>query len=133
MGAVGTIGASVCVRRRGPVVVTLRVEAHERAEWVAIEDPLPAVLEAVTPEFKSDQTRGAATATARSGWWADHRELRQDRMLYFRNHLPEGTHVIRYLARVRAAGDATAPSTKVEAMYEPERVGLSGSVRVKAE
>ncbi len=115
------------------VLVTLRVEAHERAEWVAIEDPLPAVLEAVTPEFKSDQTRGAATATARSGWWADHRELRQDRMLYFRNHLPEGTHVIRYLARVRAAGDATAPSTKVEAMYEPERVGLSGSVRVKAE
>lgn len=114
------------------VLVTLRVEAHERAEWVAIEDPLPAVLEAVTPEFKSDQTRGTA-ATARGGWWADHRELRQDRMLYFRNQLPAGTHVIRYLTRVRAAGEATAPSTKVEMMYEPERVGLSGSARVKAE
>ncbi len=113
------------------VLVTLRVEARERAEWVAIEDPLPAVLEAVTPEFKSDQTRGASAV--RAGWWADHRELRQDRMLYFRNHLPEGTHVIQYLARVRAAGDATAPSAKVEAMYQPERVGLSGSVRVQAE
>ena len=113
------------------VLVTLRVEARERAQWVAIEDPLPAVLEAVTPEFKSDQTRGASTV--RAGWWADHRELRQDRMLYFRNHLPEGTHVIQYLARVRAGGDATAPSAKVEAMYQPERVGLSGSVRLKAE
>jgi len=113
------------------VLVTLRVEARERAEWVAIEDPLPAVLEAVTPEFKSDQTRGASAI--RAGWWADHRELRQDRMLYFRNQLAQGTHVIQYLARVRAAGDATAPSAKVEAMYQPERVGLSGSARVKAE
>ncbi len=113
------------------VLVTLRVAAREPAKWVAIEDPLPAVLEALTPEFKTDQTRGGPAVS--SDWWADHKEMRQDRMLFFRNQLPEGAHVIRYLARVRAAGDAIVPSAKVEAMYHPEHMGLSGSVRVKAE
>jgi hypothetical protein len=32
---------------------------------------------------------------------------------------------LRYLARVRAVGAATAPAAKVEEMYHPERLGLT--------
>lgn len=55
-----------------------------------------------------------------------------DRVLFFRNHLEAGRHVIRYLARVRAAGAATAPSVKVGEMYHPERFGLSESIALSA-
>jgi uncharacterized protein YfaS (alpha-2-macroglobulin family) len=36
-------------------------------------------------------------------------------------------HQFKYLARVRAAGTATAPAAKVEAMYDPDIVGLTAS------
>jgi alpha-2-macroglobulin len=42
-----------------------------------------------------------------------------------------GRHQIRYLARVRATGSATAPPAKIEEMYHPERFGLSDSIVVK--
>ena len=45
--------------------------------------------------------------------------------------MSEGAHEIRYLARVRAAGAATAPPTKIEEMYHPERFGLGASQLVK--
>jgi uncharacterized protein YfaS (alpha-2-macroglobulin family) len=48
-------------------------------------------------------------------------------VLYFANHLAAGDYKIQYLARVRAMGRTTAPSTKVEAMYQPQRFGLGGS------
>ena len=37
-----------------------------------------------------------------------------------------------YLARVVAPGQVTAPPAKIEAMYEPQRFGLSGTGRISA-
>ncbi len=104
------------------VVVVLRVENQAPGHFVAIDDPLPAILEAVNPEFKSQQV-GGEDAGARD-WNSDYREVRAERVLYFCDHLPAGTHTFRYLARVRSAGRVMAPSTKVEEMYRPERFGL---------
>ena len=41
-----------------------------------------------------------------------------------------GKYRVQYLARVITEGDCTAPPAKIEAMYEPERFGLSASGRV---
>jgi alpha-2-macroglobulin len=109
------------------VLVTIRFNAPTRASYVAIDDPLPAVFEGVNPEFKTQQMN-VDLATV---WQSDFTEIRDDRALFFRNELWEGNHEIRYLARVRAAGTATAPPTKIEEMYNPERFGLSGSQVVK--
>ena len=92
---------------------------------MAIDDPLPAVLEAVNPNFKSASVGGGA-GMERS-WAADYREVRADRVVYFCDHLAAGSYVFRYLARVRAAGTVSAPATKVEEMYRPERFGLGAS------
>jgi len=104
------------------VVVVLRIDSPVPGHYVALDDPLPAILEAVNPDFKS-QAVGAGAALERD-WMVDYREVRADRVLYFCDHLPAGAHTFRYLARVRSAGSVLAPSTKVEEMYRPERYGL---------
>ncbi len=107
------------------VLVTLRVETTRPGHFVAIDDPLPAIFEAVNPAFQSQQVGGADAATR--DWVSDHREMRADRVLYFCDHLPAGAFTFRYLARVRSAGTAKAGPTKVEEMYRPERFGLGES------
>ena len=107
------------------VLVTLRVELTVPGHFVAIDDPLPALLEAINPEFRS-QAAGGAPGLARA-WVANYREIRSDRVLYFCDHLPAGAYTFQYLARVRTAGKVAAPATKVEEMYRPEHFGLSPS------
>jgi uncharacterized protein YfaS (alpha-2-macroglobulin family) len=108
------------------ILVTLRVETTRPGHFVAIDDPLPAIFEAVNPAFQTQQIGG--TDAAVRAWASDHREMRADRVLYFCDHLPAGAFTFRYLARVRSAGSAMAGPTKVEEMYRPERFGLGESV-----
>jgi uncharacterized protein YfaS (alpha-2-macroglobulin family) len=109
------------------VLVTLAIQNLATAYHLAVDDPLPAVLEAVNPAFTS---RATSVDTATRDWVSEHRELRHDRVVFFRRELPPGRHFIRYLARVRAAGTATAPAAKVEEMYRPERFGLSETIEI---
>ena len=103
------------------VVVTLRLETTRPAHFVAIDDPLPSILEAVNPAFVS---RGVGGTQDTTPWLVSHREVRSDRVLYFCDALPPGSFTFEYLARVRMAGEVTAGATKAEAMYRPERFGL---------
>jgi uncharacterized protein YfaS (alpha-2-macroglobulin family) len=109
------------------VLVTLRLETQRPGHFVAIDDPLPAILEAINPDF-----RAAGDNDARDFDRSDYREIRADRVLYFCDHLPAGAFTFRYLARVRTAGKVTAPATKVEEMYRPERFGLSATNRLES-
>ena len=125
-------GASLTIdeARVGDLVrVTLEIEASQPAHYVVVDDPLPAIFEAINPEFRTQRTR----VKAEESWFSDFRELRTDRALFFRDHLAPGRYTIQYLARVRAAGAATAPAAKVEAMYQPERFGLSGTSKVSGQ
>ena len=110
------------------VLVTLEFVAPGRSSFVAIDDPLPAVFEAVNPEFRTQAMAGQGLSNV---WASDYNELRDDRALFFANTMWPGKHQIRYLARVRASGSATAPPAKIEEMYHPERFGLSDSIVVK--
>ncbi|MFZ4483301.1 MAG: alpha-2-macroglobulin family protein [Chthoniobacterales bacterium] len=106
------------------IVVTLRVESTRPAFFVAIDDPLPSILEAVNPDFVSRESGEAGDSTP---WEVSHREVRGDRVVYFCDALPAGAFTFSYLARVRMAGEAAAGATKAEAMYRPERFG-SGAI-----
>ncbi len=110
------------------VLITLDIDVRKPAQYLAVDDPLPAVFEAINPVFKSQATR-AGEALGQE-WVGDHQELREDRALFFANAIYPGQYTIRYLARVRAAGTATAPAAKIEEMYHPERFGLTETVRV---
>ncbi len=124
----GTLSDVKDLRVGDRVLVTLTLEIRQRATYVAVEDPLPAVFEAVNPTFKTQQMGGGAPVAA--DWLSDYRELREDRALFFADSVFPGSYTIRYLARVVAAGNATAPCAKVEEMYHPERCGLTESQKL---
>ena len=113
------------------MLVTLRVTLGEAASYVVIDDALPSVLEAINPEFLTQEARAAGPSVEEGSWWtSDFHEIRQDRCLSFADYLEPGTYTLRYVARVRAAGAVTAPSAKVEEMYHPERCGFTESQKL---
>ena len=85
------------------------------------------VFEEVNPVFKSQASRVDALA---EDWVGDFQQTKGDRVQFFSDYLPQGRYRITHLARVRAAGEATAPGTTVEEMYHPERFGFSGTSHV---
>ena len=114
------------------VVVTLGMEIGGGERYLAINDPLPSVLEAVNPEFGTQNERDESRLPeGLEAWFCDHREIHADRALFFTDYAPaKGRFGLRYLARVIAEGDVVAPPAKIEAMYEPEKYGLSASQRI---
>jgi uncharacterized protein YfaS (alpha-2-macroglobulin family) len=116
------------------VLVTLDLNLpNERESYLAIDDALPAIFEAVNPEFRTSETRRVNAARGARTLWTSHRELRKDRVLFFADSVfGAGDYQLQYLARVVAPGEVTAPPAKIEAMYEPQRFGLSGSGRIAA-
>jgi len=116
------------------VLVILNLSVREAAHYVAVDDALPSIFEAVNPEFKT-QAAGPAGSIAGDDaqWISDFREIRKDRCLYFADRIAPGNYTLRYVARVRAAGTVTAPPAKMEEMYHPERYGLSGTQTVSSE
>jgi uncharacterized protein YfaS (alpha-2-macroglobulin family) len=110
------------------VLITLQIDVRKKARYIAVNDPMPSIFEAVNPVFKSQETR-AGEVLGRD-WPGDFSELRDDRALFFADYIYPGEFTIRYLARVRAAGTATAPSAKVEEMYHPDRFGLTETMQL---
>lgn len=114
------------------VVIHLEVDIENPEEYLAIDDPLPALFEAINPAFEN-----RANVDAPMNQWEQlprsFEEIRNDRALFFSDNVwNAGKYRVQYLARVVAAGSVTAPPAKIEAMYEPQRRGLTATTRVTA-
>ena len=131
LGDDGKLTGAENLRVGDRVLVTLDIAVPRRATYLAVEDPLPAVFEALNPAFKSQEV--VAGETIGTEWVSDYRELRTDRALFFADLLYPGQYTLRYLARVISAGDVIAPSAKIEEMYHPERMGTTETLRVRTE
>jgi alpha-2-macroglobulin len=109
------------------VVISLNIQISGGDRYLAINDPLPSVLEAINPEFGSQNEREAdQLPEGIEAWFCDHREIRADRALFFTDYAPQkGKFQLRYLARVIAEGDTIAPPARIEAMYQPDKYGLT--------
>ncbi len=119
------------------VLVTLEVNIpKDRQNYLAIDDPLPAIFEAVNPSFKSQQTQNVKKDKNEKPLprlYTNYKELRKERALFFADYsYRAGDYQIQYLARVVAPGNVIAPPAKIEAMYEPEKFGLSGTQQISA-
>jgi len=110
------------------ILVTLDLQVRRRATFVALEDPLPGVFEPLNPAFKSQET--LAGETLGTDWISSYQEMRQDRVVFFSDLLYPGRYSVRYLARVVAAGEALAPSAKIQEMYHPERFGSAETQKI---
>lgn len=123
----GALALADDIRLGDRILVSLHIQSARSAAYVAIEDPLPCVLEAVNPDFKTRETAGADQA--RGNFWPDHRELRGDKIVWFRDRLAPGTWKIAYLARARTIGEAVAPPARIAEMYRPDRLGTTDAQR----
>jgi len=128
------------------VRVWLRVTVPAERSFVVIDDPLPAGLEAVDLSLRTvspfgtgeDDVLGALGDTATgarwsygrwdSGLWSpfDHKELRDDRVIYSATVLWPGSHTATYLARATTAGTFLYPPATAEEMYNPGVNGRTG-------
>ena len=123
-GSLAEVGA---LRTGDLVQVTLKLDIPSAAEYLAIDDPLPATFEAVNPNFESMASKEVAGATPQE-WVSDFTEMRRDRVLFFcDNFTGKGIFRVSYLARVIAEGTVTVPASRIEMMYDPARFGLSPS------
>jgi uncharacterized protein YfaS (alpha-2-macroglobulin family) len=131
----------------GQVVrVRLRITVPEERQMVILDDPLPAGLEAVDLSLRTispfpagefdegmegeeeDVAPGWSYGSWDSGLWSafDHREIRDDRVVYFARVLWRGTYAATYLARATTAGRFTMAPAHAEEMYNPGLHGRSG-------
>ena len=109
------------------VLVTITITTHQSRNYVILDDPLPAGLEAVNPWFETSETKFNI-------WYTGsfyHREIHDDRILFFANELDAGTYTVQYVARALFPGRFDLPGTRVEATYEPEVFGQTASITVQ--
>lgn len=143
-------GAPVTSVAEGDLVrVRLRITVPATRTFLVLDDALPAGLEAVDLSLRTasaDPGPGTAMRNEQvdheereqdedrphwgygywdSGWWSpfDHREIRDDRVVYSATILWPGTYTATYIARATTAGTFIRPPAHAEEMYNP---GLNG-------
>ncbi len=128
------------------VRVQVRIATSEERNFVAVEVPLPAGLEAVDTSLAttrqatrgSDDQEGSQSMdeAADDSFWSpfDYSEKRDDRVLYFSDHLPPGVHLQSFIARATTPGKFVLKPAHAEEMYAPEVFGRSdgGTLTVSA-
>jgi uncharacterized protein YfaS (alpha-2-macroglobulin family) len=133
--------------------VRLRLTVPRARYFVVLDDALPAGLEAVdlslrtvggVPGPGAADTSSSAPAEGDeaepgepsyrwaygmwdAGWWSpfDHRELRDDRVVYAATVLWKGEYTASYLARATTPGRFTRPPAHAQEMYNPAVYGES--------
>jgi uncharacterized protein YfaS (alpha-2-macroglobulin family) len=142
-------GKPVTAVAEGDLVrVRLRVTAPSERHFVVLDDALPAGLEAVdlslltsgglpgpgtadttaqTPADEADPADAWAYGSWDGGWWSpfDHRELRDDKVVYAATMLWPGSYTASYVARATTPGVFVRPPAHAEEMYNPAVSGES--------
>jgi uncharacterized protein YfaS (alpha-2-macroglobulin family) len=105
------------------VRVDLQVVLTSSRRVVAIDDPLPGGLVPIDPNLRTGlEERGARI-------W-DHRELRDDRVVFFVDDLPAGIHTFSYWARAQNPGRFVVPPAQAFEMYAPEVRGATAAATI---
>ncbi|HXY19901.1 MAG TPA: MG2 domain-containing protein [Gemmatimonadales bacterium] len=135
------------------VRVRLRITLPAERRFLALEDPLPAGLEAVDLSLRTTGLPGPGAnpepaagegedeeqqdqggylydwyyGSWDAGWWSpfDHREMRDDRVVYVATYLWRGAYTATYVARATTPGVFVRPPAHAEEMYNPAVQGRS--------
>ncbi len=135
-------GQPIVSAREGELVrVRLRVTVPVERHFVVLDDALPAGLEPVDLSLRTmsafaqssaldlDETRKSWWyGSWDSGWWTpfDHKEIRDERVVYSATYLWPGSTRLTYLARATTVGKFAMPAAHAEEMYNPGVNGRSG-------
>jgi uncharacterized protein YfaS (alpha-2-macroglobulin family) len=126
------------------VRVRLKVTVPSERYFVVLDDALPAGLEAIDVSLRTASTvpgpgvrhgddeeelslQDGWYGSWDSGWWSpfDHREIRDERVVYAATTLFRGSYTASYLARATTPGTFVKPPAHAEEMYNPSVNGRS--------
>ncbi len=127
------------------VRVRLRITVPSERHFVILDDALPAGLEAVDLSLRTVGGVGPGAADSAAfepaddgslpwvygswdaGWWSpfDHREMRDERVVFAATRLWAGSYTATYLARATTPGRFIRPPAHAEEMYNPAVFGES--------
>jgi len=114
--------------------------------FVVVDDPLPAGFEAIDArlatssksldvdavESRSEDGADGSDGDDEGGYYPSDfiREVRDDRVLFFVDHMAAGLYRYRYLARATTHGSFVLPPTRAEEMYAPEVFGRTAGASI---
>ena len=120
--------------KQGDVVkVDIYVKLPAAREFVVVDDPIPGGLEAVNRDLANTSIVDADAARENGGdSWLDygsgfysfyHKELRNDRAVFYSEYLEAGNYHLSYTAQAIASGKFSIMPVKAEEMYDPDVYG----------
>jgi uncharacterized protein YfaS (alpha-2-macroglobulin family) len=108
-------------------VLTVRLTVAGSRDWryLALEDPLPAGVEAV-----QDTTAYPLEVDRRNWWWGSQVEYRDQRTVFFQEGFEQGRYEYLYFVKVTSAGTFRAAPAQVSPMYVPGVFASSEPLRL---
>ncbi|MBI3006221.1 MAG: hypothetical protein HYY49_12520, partial [Ignavibacteriales bacterium] len=117
--------------------ITLTVSSNQDRNFIVVDDPIPAGFEIVNTSFETTSTAEIEEEqNSQEKWWRNpfqHREMYDDRALFFADYFAAGVYTVSYLVRVTSFGTFQMPATRAEGMYEPEVFGQTSSKSMRVE
>jgi len=117
--------------------VTITISTNQDRNFVVVDDPIPAGVEIINTSFQTSGSNLREQEQNNTNWWEwnpfRHREMYDDKALFFADFLPAGVHTLTYLVRATSYGTFQAPATRAEGMYEPEVFGQTSSKALRVQ
>ncbi|MDQ2855061.1 MAG: alpha-2-macroglobulin, partial [Acidobacteriota bacterium] len=112
--------------RSGDLIVARLHLEGARAQYLMIEDPIPAGCEQIS------QVNGIALSYADNHWsdWYSQREFRDNRTVIFKDYF-DGKATFQYAMRVEVPGEFRVAPARAELMYQPTVQSNTGNGRLK--
>jgi uncharacterized protein YfaS (alpha-2-macroglobulin family) len=133
----GTVVTANTFKAGEKYLVEVKVDTKMERSFVILDDPLPAGLSVLNPDFQTtSQYDVRETRASRDSEWAGYwgnfyrSEIYFDRVQVFADYLYRGVHTWKYLVIATNAGDFAVPNTVVLEMYNPEVFGRNANRRV---
>ncbi|MFC4159330.1 alpha-2-macroglobulin family protein [Chitinimonas lacunae] len=102
--------------------VRLEIDAQADMGWVVVDDPIPAGA-TLLGRGLSGESALLARNEASSGAWPSFEERGETAYRAYFAWMRKGRTTVEYTVRLNNRGEFRLPSTRVEAMYAPERFG----------
>jgi uncharacterized protein YfaS (alpha-2-macroglobulin family) len=134
----GTIVTDNTFKAGEKYLAEVTVETNMERPFVMLDDPLPAGLKVLNPDFKTGMKLDMEKASRDNKWggyWGNfyRSEIYFDRVQVFADYLRRGAHKWTYLVIATNEGYYTVPNTAVSEMYNPEVFGRNANRKVKVD
>jgi uncharacterized protein YfaS (alpha-2-macroglobulin family) len=113
---------------------------YDDFEYIVLDDPLPAGFVAINSAISNEEQVGNDNEDNEAYYWdnqyngykfaPNYLEIRDDRVLVFRDRAWRGHYYYTYYARAVCEGEFVLPSSKIQLMYSPDTVAYTPQSKV---